>query len=918
MAVNLSALAGAGQQFFDNNGTPLSGGKLYSYAAGTTTLQATYTSVSGATPLANPIILDSAGRVPTGEIWVTAGSNYKFVLYTSANVLIATWDNITGINGTGIVSNASSITYNPAGTGAVTTTAQAKLRENASIKDFGAVNDGTTDNTTAIQTALNSGIKIIQVPADGVYAWSGTVTVPSNIALTGPGTLKALSTSAILNMSGSNSTIDGVSIIGSVNDTQYSNVVNGVASYFSSASVTTDASYSAVGTLGVGKISGSLLTLGLSTDTGNYTTRVLSTKIPINAANRYIVDIQRDVVNSGYVASQIEFRAYDAAGVLIVGSATTTVDANGIYQYILPTTYALGNYLFLENAGFIEVSFAVTRVTDQATGLQCVFDMSKIQVYQLINDFATTTKTSYDNLFCIKAGGTNNTVKNCNIKNLFVTAIETLDSTSARIIGNNIYNCFAGINATTTTNTTIANNTVIADFGGLGLRAYRWKAFGGVDNPGLQLINNIGNGYFWGYELINSASSLPNINCTISGNASTSISAAYSFSGYVNTTISNNTGTVSQLGRYLIEFPQQNQNCEISSNSLISYNQHGICIGISSGAVALLPNNKYTNNTIRSQTGISVVIGSPNTVNAYQNISISGNNISYTSNGIFSNAGAIEIIGNTLRCENIGNNQSNLSGVRAGIVANVASFSYQGQTHNNFVYTLDGYGIYGTACRWYSVCHNTIKNDSALFSSISVAPNASAIMLYSCVNNVIITNQLATANAKQIEIVGSYFAGSSYIVTGNRVAGPNSTTFYLNAQNPSVSLLGLTLNDSRITRGTDTLYYSGTTSVTTNAFSFVVDAISFSSVAKDGNYAVEMLVHNGDLNHAISSNYTLLVTGGVTNQIRSVQLAQTGSCGTTVATAILSISGTNLVCSGTTSGSPATVTYAIRITPLGY
>ena len=128
MTVNLSALAGAGQQFFDNNGVILSGGKLYSYAAGTSTPQATYTSASGSTAHANPIVLDSAGRVATGEIWLTAGSNYKFALYTSANVLITTWDNITGINGTGIASNASNVQYDPAGTGAVATTVQAKLR----------------------------------------------------------------------------------------------------------------------------------------------------------------------------------------------------------------------------------------------------------------------------------------------------------------------------------------------------------------------------------------------------------------------------------------------------------------------------------------------------------------------------------------------------------------------------------------------------------------------------------------------------------------------------------------------------------------------------------------------------------------------------------------------------------------------
>ena len=96
MAVYLSPIGGAGWQFFNNSGSPLTGGKLYTYAAGTTTPQATYTTSAGNIPHTNPIILDAAGRVPSGgEIWLTFAS-YKFALYTSTDVLIATYDNIRG------------------------------------------------------------------------------------------------------------------------------------------------------------------------------------------------------------------------------------------------------------------------------------------------------------------------------------------------------------------------------------------------------------------------------------------------------------------------------------------------------------------------------------------------------------------------------------------------------------------------------------------------------------------------------------------------------------------------------------------------------------------------------------------------------------------------------------------------------
>ena len=189
MAVNLSALAGAGQQFFNDSGVILSGGKLYSYAAGTTTPQTTYTSASGSTAHSNPIILNSAGRVATGEIWLTAGSNYKFALYTSADVLITTWDNITGINGTGITSNAVNVTYDPAGTGAVATTVQAKLRQTVSVKDFGAVGDGVTNDTAAIQAAIDAvnaaGGGVVNFPA-GTYACAN-LWPKDNVTLQGEG-----------------------------------------------------------------------------------------------------------------------------------------------------------------------------------------------------------------------------------------------------------------------------------------------------------------------------------------------------------------------------------------------------------------------------------------------------------------------------------------------------------------------------------------------------------------------------------------------------------------------------------------------------------------------------------------------------------------------------------------------------------
>jgi hypothetical protein len=106
-AVSLSAFGGVGAQFFDNSGNVLTGGKIYTYEAGTTTPLASYTSSSGNTAHTNPIVLNAAGRVPSGgEIWILATALYKFVLETSTGVLIATYDNVgSSFNAIAIIAN---------------------------------------------------------------------------------------------------------------------------------------------------------------------------------------------------------------------------------------------------------------------------------------------------------------------------------------------------------------------------------------------------------------------------------------------------------------------------------------------------------------------------------------------------------------------------------------------------------------------------------------------------------------------------------------------------------------------------------------------------------------------------------------------------------------------------------------------
>jgi hypothetical protein len=254
MAVNLSPIFGAGAQLFNNDGVPLAGGLIYTYAAGSSTPAAVYTSSLGSVAHANPIVLDSAGRVPGGEIWMTDNVSYKFVVKDVNLVLIGTYDNLIGINsnfvsftsqeesqtatqgqtvftltamqyqpatnnllvfvngskqivdqnytetsGTvitfadglnvgdvvdfttatpvaGNVTISDNVSYNEGCPGAVTQTLTEKLQETVSVKDFGAVGDGVTDDSVAIRDAIDC----VSTNGGQVYFPAGTYLVTAD------------------------------------------------------------------------------------------------------------------------------------------------------------------------------------------------------------------------------------------------------------------------------------------------------------------------------------------------------------------------------------------------------------------------------------------------------------------------------------------------------------------------------------------------------------------------------------------------------------------------------------------------------------------------------------------------------------------------------------------------------------------
>jgi len=147
-------------QFFANDGSFLVGGKLYTYAAGTTTPLATYTTSTGLIANTNPIILDSRGEA---SVWL-GSSKYKFVLKTAADVDIWTQDQLQGY--------ANADGSNATGTWPISITGNAGTATTATY----ATTAGSVTPGAAVTSITGAGLYGFTLPG-GPITSSGTLTV---------------------------------------------------------------------------------------------------------------------------------------------------------------------------------------------------------------------------------------------------------------------------------------------------------------------------------------------------------------------------------------------------------------------------------------------------------------------------------------------------------------------------------------------------------------------------------------------------------------------------------------------------------------------------------------------------------------------------------------------------------------------
>lgn len=180
------------QVYTDSAGDPLSGGLLYTYAAGTSTPLATYSDQAGITPNANPVVLDARGEA---TVFWSESSSYKVVLHDAADAPIWTQDNIVpeAVTATGADTARTQADWQGAVKG---WRSPAEWGNHASLTGAhlaSAATRAATDGVglliahpVTISTAIDLGTVPIRVEGRGRFVRSGSGTLTGTGPLTAP------------------------------------------------------------------------------------------------------------------------------------------------------------------------------------------------------------------------------------------------------------------------------------------------------------------------------------------------------------------------------------------------------------------------------------------------------------------------------------------------------------------------------------------------------------------------------------------------------------------------------------------------------------------------------------------------------------------------------------------------------------
>jgi hypothetical protein len=349
---------------------------------------------------------------------------------------------------------------------------------------------------------------------------------------------------------------------------QYSQAVSGVASFFGSG-VTYEKVDNAGTTTTIDgsdfyhSLSGNILSMGMMDATGStpiavndyQRRRVISDFIPLNAANRWFVDVLPGAV-AGAGLNAMQFRLYDASGTYLGPYLPSDADGTGTYMGSSFTH-------FIQSAAKMKIVLETNRTYRTGQGYIGQYDLSKVNIYQVVADLAAqSAASSPGDTGCVYLGNCTRVRLGGSYSNILTSAIVMNNPSGPGCVDCEVSDatfrqCAQGVTVNYSLRSRILRNVFdmrYQDTSGnwLGNRVFRLRCVGGIYADATVVRSNIMRGSSWAVELITYTDAYShNVDDNVIEAEFCGISSA--FNGSVKGSVSRNKITVSALAGYGIE-----------------------------------------------------------------------------------------------------------------------------------------------------------------------------------------------------------------------------------------------------------------------------------------------------------------------------------------------------------------------------
>lgn len=608
---------------------------------------------------------------------------------------------------------------------------------------FGAVADGVNNDYTVLAAVLNN---FTDVDLGGKTYYLGTqYTTPADRRIKN-GTIK-IAESAFFRL-GARNICTNIKFIGALTSTQqYTSFMAGVASVFASPTYQDNAFGSIAGSDFTHTLTANSLAVGLPSPLTRALSRyVVSSKITLDPAKRYVLTIGDNfIVGNG--ANYIRFFKTDAAG-------------NELSEYI-PNDNFTTNFLQAEG---VKIKVGMSRHDHTKLNLSCIFDLSKIFIYECINDLAAIpTRSISEGITGVSIYADDVIVQDCEFSLMKNASLKIVGGRRNIVRNCKVYHCSGGFTTQGGVQNTFENNTIdmrFLDNSGNLLAAGLFQRNHGIgvgpDEKKTVVQCNTITGPAWAVENAEGVSvseDIRVINNTIDA-PHCGISVA-SLRGIVQ----NNVIKLSSLGSFGIEIPTA-EYVVVEGNTITQPVPSAPTVGIAGSRY--LTNARITKNSILANIGIHLTA---DTAPSDKGIVISDNTVTFYTEGIFSSAGGTNISNNVLKC--FSRFSGRLVGVNAGIRCEILKYPHIVSGNK-----IDGAGTY---CIFVltpkdvrikdNVCNSFTGNYSDIYITSTNVTDSFVL---------IDGNEIINPTGQPIAAPGTFSAGSYWKINGNYRSSKNS------------------------------------------------------------------------------------------------------------------------------------------------